>query len=206
MERLSDGKLIRTDPHIIHQLYNLLEVTHDILKELKIDHWITCGSLLGAVRHQSIIPWDDDIDLAMMDSQTEILWENQDKFQKMGLLLVEYKFGYKVFHQDSPMIPNYNHGFPFLDIFVMVHDTIEGRDSLVYKNKQYRIDYPEHFLTEELFPLTNYKLGKYTLPGPHKYRPFLDRVYGTDWKEVGRTHTLDHITKESLATYEEFLS
>lgn len=204
--RTSHTKIVRTEPNIIQRLYDLLESTHSLLKELDIKYWITCGSLLGAVRHQSIIPWDDDIDLAMMESEIPRLWENRDKFKPLGLQLVKYKFGFKVFHLDSPPIPNQNHHYPFLDIFVMTRDIINGKDAVAYKNLEYRKEYPEHFFVDELYPFTEYRLGKYILPGPGKNKPFLDRVYGNDWKEVGRTHNLDHITKESLHTYTEYLS
>lgn len=37
-----------------------------ICDELKINYFLAYGSLIGAVRHQGFIPWDDDLDLIML--------------------------------------------------------------------------------------------------------------------------------------------
>lgn len=54
------------------QLEILLEFDR-ICKENNIHYNIYYGTMLGAIRHQAFIPWDDDIDLAMTR-------ENYDKF------------------------------------------------------------------------------------------------------------------------------
>ncbi len=44
----------------------VLKVIIRICDQLNINYFLIFGSLLGAARHQGFIPWDDDLDVAML--------------------------------------------------------------------------------------------------------------------------------------------
>jgi lipopolysaccharide cholinephosphotransferase len=48
-------------------LYFMLENLKEICEKNKIPYWIQAGTLLGAYRHQGWIPWDDDLDVGMLE-------------------------------------------------------------------------------------------------------------------------------------------
>ena len=49
----------------------LLDFVDNVCKKHNIDYWIDYGSLLGAIRHEGFIPWDDDMDIGMVRKDFE---------------------------------------------------------------------------------------------------------------------------------------
>ena len=47
------------------ELYEVLGDVVRVLEQNNLPYSVMCGTLLGAVRHQGIIPWDDDVDLVL---------------------------------------------------------------------------------------------------------------------------------------------
>ncbi len=46
--------------------FNILEHFDSFCRENNITYFLSYGSLIGAIRHQGFIPWDDDIDVCML--------------------------------------------------------------------------------------------------------------------------------------------
>ena len=47
------------------QLLNLSYKVHRVLDELRVEHWLMYGSLLGALRRHAPLTWDDDADIGL---------------------------------------------------------------------------------------------------------------------------------------------
>ena len=67
--------MIYLDPQNLRQLQltelELLEEADRVAKKYNISYCIIAGTMLGAVRHGGFIPWDDDVDIAMLRSEYE---------------------------------------------------------------------------------------------------------------------------------------
>ncbi len=59
----TDGSRLRRQQ--LRMLDILLEVDR-ICKKHDIPYWLSSGTLIGAMRHEGFIPWDDDLDIEMM--------------------------------------------------------------------------------------------------------------------------------------------
>lgn len=82
------------------QLVEILKEFDKLCKQNDIKYSLIGGSLIGAIRHKGIIPWDDDIDVIMTK-------ENYDKLLK---IISSYKGNYRFINNDL----NSEYYYPFL--------------------------------------------------------------------------------------------
>lgn len=107
---------------------NMLKDLHRFCSENKINYSLAYGSLLGAVRHQGFIPWDDDVDVMMTRT-------DYNRFIK------EYR------HEYFKVISIYNtegYCFPFAKL--------ADNRTIVIENMEMAIDYGVFI---DIFPVDN---------------------------------------------------
>ena len=162
------------DTHKV-MLYKMLYDVTKILTDCNISYWIDGGTMLGAVRHQSLIPWDDDVDLGVKAHDYLKMLKIQKKFIDAGYSIQNDVEIFKVF------IPNewveYNNkiiGTPTLDFFrYSLHGNYYTLHDLSLRK---RWPFAKHYKSD-LFPLKKVKFGELTVNCPKNPNGYLDGTY-----------------------------
>ena len=79
---------------------DMLKAFVNVCAELKLKYFLAGGTLLGAIRHNGFIPWDDDIDVIMPR-------EDYEKFLEKGQALLEKKYFIQNYKTDPEFVLNF---------------------------------------------------------------------------------------------------
>ena len=84
-------------------LLKLLLEFDRVCKKYDVQYYLICGSLLGAVRHQDFIPWDDDVDVAMTRADFDKVKKHfKEEWSEGDFVFVDYnELGKGVFLDDK---------------------------------------------------------------------------------------------------------
>ncbi len=177
-----------TDPEVIRVLYQITKDAVDIFENVCLRYFAIAGTLLGAIRHKGIIPWDDDVDIGILEGDEFVLIEQaQPLLNTIGYQLTPWWFGgYRIHNTTGTPLESSKHEgvyctFPFVDIFVMrdSHGVLEFSDGGAQQEWGHGI-----IKTENVQNTTPYQFGEFEIQGPAEPEQYLATMYGDDWNTV----------------------
>ncbi|XP_071053688.1 ribitol 5-phosphate transferase FKRP [Onthophagus taurus] len=154
---------------------NLRKTALHVFKNLEdcgIRYWLEGGSLLGAMKHGDILPWDYDVDVGVnRDDLSRCVWLERAKFKPVVDLKGFYweKAGegnyFRVHYSKKNRI--------FVNIFPFYAKN--GTMSLDGWNlNRKRMEFPDHFL----HPMSSISFCGRNVPSPNNIRDFLELKFG----------------------------
>ncbi len=161
----------------------LLTFFNNVCKKYNLEYWIDYGTLLGASRHESFVPWDDDLDVGMMRNDYDKLYSflkaELDNFNLNGDIVLKNGYWslpelYIPFYQLIYQNNSFNHTMVHIDIFP--YDYIKT-DTGITQNLFSKLRYDYYFsiyegtskeeafeMSRQVLNLTNGK-SNYIIPG-----------------------------------------
>jgi hypothetical protein len=179
------------------RLYRTMKDLHDVLISNDVAYWVTGGSLIGAIRHRGIIPWDDDGDICIMRKDVRKFRRLIPTFKEMGYKIEEGDEEDDV--EDEELLEcrrKRNSCTWFLepkgknslgvDIFVM-----ERIGPIITFSDPYWRTAPNggeacFFLQRFTFPLVPVPFGNFWVMTPFNAIEHLNQCYGPDWNSMSQ--------------------
>lgn len=174
----------------INNIYNLLQHIDCEFNKNNIPYIMIGGTLLGSVRHNGLIPWDTDGDLAVIN-------KSFDEILTILKPLKKYNIEYYLNRYGGIIKVKYKNSKEIIDIFIL-EKTLSIDNEILYRfSFPYNKKYPnEYFTHNELFPLYPYKFGPLILNGPNLYINYLNRTY-KNWNNIAEDWIDDYMIIKS---------
>tara|TARA_R110000822_G_scaffold113484_1_gene244625 strand:- start:790 stop:1383 length:594 start_codon:yes stop_codon:yes gene_type:complete len=139
----------------VNTLYKIFSNLVSVLNKNAIKWCCSGGTLLGAVRHGGLIPWDDDCDITIDRDRVGLLFWLKKYIEIDGFKLV--KVGKYIKLKTDKL---------FIDIFILDDGQFPQRHYDSY-----------NFIDDELYPTSTACFGDIDVNIPNQWKQYLDRTF-----------------------------
>lgn len=171
----SKQETYQTSKSELDAMGEIISIMDRYLKKYNIDYFLLAGTLIGGLRNKppGILYWDDDIDVAIFDKDTQKLEQmlHDSSFLKQ-VDVAKTLFGYQFYPKNHRKFNKGKKEFIY-DIFIFTKQ----------KDNQYRMinnEFPQSIIPTlgHVFPIQHKPFWKFILPYPNKGLEMLKIQFG----------------------------
>lgn len=156
----------------------------EVLEKTDFSYFMTFGTMLGIVRDNKFLPFDDDLDIAIEENEL-FSWEKLENVLKENGFKVKHRFSYKTKITEETFVDINNVS---IDFFLHEQNEDGFRYSYFYERKEGKI-YPspnmfsvQKMCMPKLDKVIMQKVNGIDYPVPSNFDDFLKHFYGPSWK------------------------
>jgi lipopolysaccharide cholinephosphotransferase len=171
--------LARISPKKSLVLYQLMKDVDMVLRHHQIVYWAEGGTLLGALRNNGIIPYDDDLDIQISHADNARLKIALEDIKKLGYEVDESNENWLQVKAIDRCSGEENH----MDIFLMEVLDTKTKYANPDAEKFWGSGVPPR--KSEIYPVVEHKFGEFTIFIPKDPHPYLTRYLGKEYMTKG---------------------
>src|SRR3989338_8924354 len=164
-------------------LYGLTGDVSLVLSEFDVVHWLHYWSLLGALRYGALLPWDDDVDLAILSPTFE---QTSAESLKIRLAAFNISFehslwgGFLVFRGEGQLAAGWIDAMLYRPQYGYWMNRFGIESYLAWLNYRHWHRFPRS-LIEGASPLPRVRFGPLSMPVPREPFKMLPYLFPENW-------------------------
>lgn len=173
----------------------LLQTVCKVLDEFNVQYCLIAGTLLGYIRHNDFIPWDDDIDLLVDFKINDVIEDIVLKYNDIFTFILKDKYASKICFKngleikcpswEKYIVNNGRYTFPFIDLCVF---NVTDSNTIMFYDKPWNLS--------EIMPFKKTTFLDISVYIPNNPEYFLKLNYGekymTELKSSNYCHRKEH--------------